>query len=570
MRSFAAVVALLLAAQPPSQQTAHPQLAAAPPPLVEKIDVSVVNIDVSVTDRKGAPVLGLTRNDFEIFEDGKPQPVSNFYAVENALPRLDKQAAAASDEPAPEKFRRRILVLVDNVNTSVHGRNTALEKLDQFINEHFDDGRYDWSVAAVDNRIHLLVPMTSDKTVLHNAVAEIRLGGTQREMMSSIRMVETSNAPQTTGNLPLPWKEAKSRIAEDASEGNLETRNQEARDENKFFNELGTVAEQTMFARSSTRAIIEAARAFGSSDGRKIILLVTGGLPLGETSPLQHQGSEERGNRVADMTRANTDFIRFRDQMVREANASNTSFYIINAEGLDVRTGSDNMSSEAMGAATTGSSAPDTAAMYWMSRETGGAYMSGNRIDESLANFDRRSANFYSLGFMSKQSDDTMYHRLVVRVKGHGDYRLQYRDGYSNAAVDLQLVRTLRSPLAAAMQPSTLAMSLVVGEPVYRGVVAIVPLKAAMTMESLQYITDARGSRTRLHVYVSIFDKEGRNIVLAKSFADIAIQPNEPATGPMTVTIPPLELAKGTYRLVVAVRDELTDHVGLVEQKIDI
>jgi hypothetical protein len=52
--------------------------------------------------------------------------------------------------------------------------------------------------------------------------------------------------------------------------------------------------------------------------------------------------------------------------------------------------------------------------------------------------------------------------------------------------------------------------------------------------------------------------------------ADVSIQPNESATGPMTVTIPALALAKGTYRVVVAVRDELTDHVGLVSRKINV
>ena len=75
-------------------------------------------------------------------------------------------------------------------------------------------------------------------------------------------------------------------------------------------------------------------------------------------------------------------------------------------------------------------------------------------------------------------------------------------------------------------------MSLIVGDPQYRGLTALVPLTASMSMESLQYITDARGSRTRLHVYVSIFDSDGRNLTLAKSFADIAIQPNEKADRP--------------------------------------
>jgi hypothetical protein len=69
---------------------------------------------------------------------------------------------------------------------------------------------------------------------------------------------------------------------------------------------------------------------------------------------------------------------------------------------------------------------------------------------------------------------------------------------------------------------------------------------------------------------VSVFDEEGRNIKLAKAYADIALKPNESTTGKMTITIPPLMLSKGTYRIVVAVRDELTDHVGVTAQKISV
>jgi hypothetical protein len=208
--------------------------------------------------------------------------------------------------------------------------------------------------------------------------------------------------------------------------------------------------------------------------------------------------------------------------------------------------------------------------MLWLAKETGGAYLPGNRIDQSLVDFDRRSGAFYSLGYVPLHPDDGRYYRLKVNVKHHRDYQLQYRYGYSSAPTDVQIMRAIRSPLGASMQPSSMPMSLIFGQPQYRGIVALIPIKAAMSMESLQYITDGRGSRTRLHVYVSIFDSEGRNLTVAKSFADIAVQPNESASGPMTVTIPALALAKGTYKVVVAVRDELTDHVGVATKKLDV
>jgi VWFA-related protein len=42
------------------------------------IDVSIVNVDVVVTDRQNRPVTGLTAKDFEIRENNNPQPITNF------------------------------------------------------------------------------------------------------------------------------------------------------------------------------------------------------------------------------------------------------------------------------------------------------------------------------------------------------------------------------------------------------------------------------------------------------------------------------------------------------------
>src|SRR5215218_9207194 len=58
----------------------------------EAIEVSVVNLDVFVTDRKGQPVTGLRKEDFEIREDGKPVEISNFFA---------ESRGTAAPAPAP-------------------------------------------------------------------------------------------------------------------------------------------------------------------------------------------------------------------------------------------------------------------------------------------------------------------------------------------------------------------------------------------------------------------------------------------------------------------------------------
>ena len=47
-----------------------------------QVEVNYVDVDAIVTDEKGNFVSGLTRDDFEVFEDGKPQKVEMFSYVE--------------------------------------------------------------------------------------------------------------------------------------------------------------------------------------------------------------------------------------------------------------------------------------------------------------------------------------------------------------------------------------------------------------------------------------------------------------------------------------------------------
>lgn len=63
---------VLVLAQQPKQQPAEPDL-----PTI-KVDVDLVNILFSVRDKKGGFISTLTKDDFQVFEDGKEQQVTSF------------------------------------------------------------------------------------------------------------------------------------------------------------------------------------------------------------------------------------------------------------------------------------------------------------------------------------------------------------------------------------------------------------------------------------------------------------------------------------------------------------
>lgn len=102
-------------------------LAAAPqvtvvPHATESIEVSIVNVDTVVTDKQGHRVHGLRREDFEIYENGVRQPITNFaeYASEReatsagaAVPSIAGEAAGATRPIPPPPQARTIIVFVE-------------------------------------------------------------------------------------------------------------------------------------------------------------------------------------------------------------------------------------------------------------------------------------------------------------------------------------------------------------------------------------------------------------------------------------------------------------------------
>ncbi len=80
----------------------------------------LIQIDVIVAGKGGVRVLGLTREDFMVLEDGKPQTITHF--ARRAVPGFggttlatDKPAPASADQPLPELDvqGRRMVVAVD-------------------------------------------------------------------------------------------------------------------------------------------------------------------------------------------------------------------------------------------------------------------------------------------------------------------------------------------------------------------------------------------------------------------------------------------------------------------------
>jgi len=505
MRRFTSIASTLLAVSAAYGQQ-----------LAEKVDVNLVNVDVTVTS-KGHSVQGLTKDDFEVREDGVLQTITHFYAVENAPALAVDNGAAPAPAIAPavepdERFRRKVLLIVDYAHTSKINRNRALERLEHFIDDRFTGGQYEWSIAIAGSDMKIVLPLTSDKARIHDCIEALRNDGIWRP--------SPDTAPISL-DVRLPFQDPFEAMHD---------------------------ATYTITAFRAFRAVRDGARAFAGAEGKKVILLLSAGFGKGmdiDASEVPALGAAAAA--VASMSRQ---MMSLRDELIREANASNLNFYIIDPEGL---------------------TRPGTAgSLYWMARQTGGTFMGGNYPERSLRQFDELSSNFYSLAFTPQHREDFKYHRINVRLKKSGSYNLQYRDGYGSLPIEAQLERTLATPNASTMQTSSIPLSVTPGQPRPSDGRILLPVAITVPLKNLQFVPSRHGSDARVNLFVSVFDANGRNLGVQRFITSAYARRDETTDHGDLIQNATLRLRKGTaHTIVVAVHDQVTDSVGVAKQRIE-
>jgi Ca-activated chloride channel homolog len=161
---FAALFAVhgLLAQEKPAAQSPLKQTPAKPerqsePATTLRVDVKLVNVFVTVTDAHGAPIGGLTRENFVLKEDDQEQKISVF-DKESALPlsialAIDTSLSTRHDLPleeaAAKRFAHAILRPVDALSVygfsqvtreATHGYTADLKHIDESIDHiHLGD-----------------------------------------------------------------------------------------------------------------------------------------------------------------------------------------------------------------------------------------------------------------------------------------------------------------------------------------------------------------------------------------------------------------------------------------------
>jgi VWFA-related protein len=513
-----------------------------------------------VTDRDGQAVHGLGPEDFAVFEDGVRQEITNFYRVEG--PRLQVGAEGGWEVIAPDSsFRRRVLLLLDNNFIETPERDRAVAAVESYLDQKFD-GSYEWAVLAVGDEIRLIEPFTSDKLRVRAALARVR----QLPTFGTRYQIDRFFL-----NDPLRTERAQ---REDAALGGFSSTI--GRREGgahgtalRFESKFNVAATLHAFERTAA-AMTQAFRAYSNLPGNKVLVWITGGVPM---LPEYSFGGEETtptgaaSERDRDLREFQNELRELVDSIAWEANAAQFKVYPIKATGLQPQIPQADPGYRSSGStfSVAAYSAPveiddSDSAQLSLALGTGGLYLTSNRTLESLEAADRDASAYYSIGYRPTRPEDGRLHDLEVEVTRPG-LVVRSRTGFVDLSPEAKLEMLLATPLPFPREKGTLPVEMSVE---MRGRSEVLAT-ASLPSSRLTFVPDGDFFVGRVRIYLTIHDARGNLVDLIRQHQDVrfpSAQKGDALAGQFRYGLKFKLKEKGDYVVSVTVRDEATDEIG--------
>ncbi len=157
----------------------------------EVTNVEVVQVPVYVT-RDGASVAGLTKDQFELFVNGKPQGIDYFDVIDFAAPAAPapKQADGAPPPIRDVRQRRLYVLLFDLVYSTPKSIARAQVAADGYVERAGDSDYFAVGTYTSNHGIQLMVPFTRDRVAARHAIQRLSAPSTSDPLRLAIEPSE--------------------------------------------------------------------------------------------------------------------------------------------------------------------------------------------------------------------------------------------------------------------------------------------------------------------------------------------------------------------------------------------
>lgn len=389
----------------PAQSAAKPATIGSQVPTFTS-STDLVLVPVIVHDHSGAHVNGLSKEDFDLEENGKPQKIAIFEEVTTAAATRMKRANIApgvytNTLQASSSMTPRInIVVLDTINTAFADQAYARRHLIDFLEKSV--GRNEMTALLVLNQggVKVIHDFTTDPAVLVAAIRKVRGGTNAMNGENNDALITSADTQDLTS---------------------------ETADIQSFMEASSARVAQQFAILATLDCFNEIANRFRGLPGRKALIWVTGSFPFQMTSPNDPPTARDFTD---DLWKA-----------FQKLNDANVAVYPIDARGLvtlnaDASTrvpgnlrGGRGMAQ--LSQARSGNHLDTLDTMNSFAEATGGrAFYNTNDLEKAFERASEDSSSYYLLGFYRAPEDSKPgWRKLKVKMNKPG-LSIRSRTGY--------------------------------------------------------------------------------------------------------------------------------------------
>jgi VWFA-related protein len=530
---------------------------------VDEFELTIANLVVYVTDKKGNAITDLTADDFEIFQDGEAKQITNFKLYTDAIIRTelaaqqDQLMPLATPTPAPDDAAGPIpvhmVLYIDNQNLDPLDRNRTLSQTREFVRTSLHPPAQ-MMVVAYQRSFEVLQPFTSDPNKVMDALRVVRryTGGrtenesTRKDIIDRIKSIENEQRSGTSGGsgsseLGGAWNEAYQLIDNYAKEG---------------VNDL-------KFTMDALRQIITS---LSGLPGKKGIIYVSNGLPMVPGMDLFYELNRVTQNSTILTRMYEFDQTRAFSALAATANAQDVAFYSIDAAGLTM----GGMGSAEFASAQDPLSASVgrhnlTDSLRYLADETGGiAIINTNDVAPKLNLVTQDMFTYYSIGYPLQASGKDKVHKVKVTLRDNpafNDYEVRFRSRLVEKSLETKVQDTVVSSLVFEVDDNPMQLE------VETGVAApasekrwLLPTHISFPVRKIALLPEGSDYVGRIVLFVAARDTNGKQSDLVRQEHEIRVPAAdyEDAQRQRWGIDTSLLMESGRYKISVAVLDPLT------------
>ncbi len=406
---------------------------------VVKISTTLIQVDATVTDKKGNIVRDLKPEEFEIYENGKKQTITNFSFVEvqsNNSPteQITKQPnknsiyiPPVSVNLRPEQVHRTIALVVNDLDLSFRSIDLVKSALKKYIDEQMQSDDL-VAIIRTGGGGGFLQQFTSDKRILYKAIEHLRWNPAGSGIVNLFQSADPSDQSVSSGN-------SNNGLSADAQEKIKEQQGQ-SKSSSDTAQKQFDIYRDDIFKVGELNAVNYVIKGMRELPGRKAVVLFSEGFALYDLD----NGIEKPNSRLVDALQ----------RLTETANRSSIVIYAIDTRGLVVPmpgaednvipTGGGKYSanvgvtSQQLINDRTNSLYENQQGLIAIAEQTGGfAIINNNSLSKGIERVLNDQNGYYLIGY--QPDDETFdaqkvrFNKLIVKLKNPG-LRVRYRSGF--------------------------------------------------------------------------------------------------------------------------------------------